>query len=85
MAAMSREIGIEEARKVLGDLVADATSGVDVVLTHYRTPVARIVPIQSGQAELARARGARTIHDHEPAAYHGLLGIDPDRCWLCQP
>lgn len=43
----SKYYGIEAARKVLGDLVAEAHQGTEVILTrgNSRRPVARIVPI----------------------------------------
>lgn len=37
----------------------------------------------SPEAKASRARMARRIHDAKPYAYHGLLGIDPARCRLC--
>lgn len=41
---MSRtEVGIEDARKVLGDLVTAAQQGQDIVITRNSRPVARIV------------------------------------------
>lgn len=39
---MTREIGIEDARKILGELVDEAASGADVLLTRHRRPVARL-------------------------------------------
>lgn len=43
---MSGEIGIEEARKILGDLVTAAQQGYDTILTRNHSPVARITRIQ---------------------------------------
>ncbi|MEU3619861.1 MULTISPECIES: type II toxin-antitoxin system Phd/YefM family antitoxin [unclassified Streptomyces] len=41
-----QEIGIEEARGILGDLVERVRySGTAVTLTRYGKPVARIVPV----------------------------------------
>lgn len=42
----SQEVGIEEARKRLGDLVTAVQQGADVVLTRNGKPAARIVPIE---------------------------------------
>lgn len=42
----SKAVGIEEARKVLGDLVTAAQQGTDVILTRNRRPVARVIPYQ---------------------------------------
>lgn len=41
-----REIGIEEARKVLGDLVTAAQQGTEIILTRNRRAVARITAYQ---------------------------------------
>lgn len=40
----SQEIGIEEARKRLGDLVTAARQGADIILTRNGKPAARIIP-----------------------------------------
>lgn len=40
----SKEVGIEQARKTLGDLVTAAQQGADIVLTRNGKPAARIVP-----------------------------------------
>ncbi|MDG4784368.1 type II toxin-antitoxin system prevent-host-death family antitoxin [Micromonospora sp. WMMD1102] len=42
----SREIGIEDARKRLGDIVTAVQQGADIVLTRNGKPAARIVPIK---------------------------------------
>jgi prevent-host-death family protein len=42
----SKEVGIEEARKRLGDLVTAVQQGTDVVLTRNGKPAARIVAIK---------------------------------------
>ncbi len=42
----SKEVGIEEARKRLGDLVTSAQQGTDIILTRNRRPVARIARYQ---------------------------------------
>lgn len=39
----ARHIGIEDARKTLGDLVTAVQQGADVVLTRNGKPAARIV------------------------------------------
>lgn len=39
----SREVGIEDARKRLGDLVTAVQQGVEVILTRNGKPAARIV------------------------------------------
>lgn len=43
---MSKQIGIEDARKTLGPLVDEARSGTEIVLTRHGKPIARIVPIE---------------------------------------
>lgn len=43
---MSKSTGIEEARKVLGDLVTDAQYGHTTTITKHGKPAARIVPIE---------------------------------------
>lgn len=43
---MSEHIGIEDARKVLGDLVTRAQDGADVILTRHGKPAARIVAVK---------------------------------------
>jgi prevent-host-death family protein len=40
----STQIGIEDARRILGQLVDEACRGNDIVLTRHGKPVARIVP-----------------------------------------
>ncbi len=40
-----REMGIEEARSDLGNLVLDVIRGEVIVLTRYGKPVAAIVPL----------------------------------------
>ncbi|MBM0257036.1 type II toxin-antitoxin system Phd/YefM family antitoxin [Micromonospora sp. 4G55] len=42
----SKEVGIEEARKRLGDLVTAAQQGTDIILTRNGKPAARIVCVQ---------------------------------------
>lgn len=41
-----KNVGIEEARKTLGDLVTAAQQGDDIVITRNGKPAARIVPIE---------------------------------------
>ncbi|MEV7617523.1 type II toxin-antitoxin system Phd/YefM family antitoxin [Streptomyces sp. NPDC089799] len=49
---MSKEVGIEEARKILGDLVNEVRySGADVILTRNGKPVARLVPLAPVEME----------------------------------
>jgi len=43
---MSKHIGIEDARKQLGQLVDEARSGTRIVLTRHGRPVARITPVE---------------------------------------
>jgi prevent-host-death family protein len=40
----SKEVGIEEARKRLGDLVTAAQQGTDIILTRNGKPAARLTP-----------------------------------------
>ncbi|MGK3105336.1 type II toxin-antitoxin system Phd/YefM family antitoxin [Streptomyces sp. WAC05858] len=48
---MSKEVGIEQARKTLGDLVNEVRySGADITLTRNGKPVARIAPLESAMA-----------------------------------
>jgi prevent-host-death family protein len=45
---MSKEVGIEQARKTLGDLANEVRyTGADIVLTRNGTPVARIAPLEN--------------------------------------
>lgn len=57
----SKEVGIEQARKTLGDLVTAVQQGADVILTRNGKPAARIVRYQEEAmitvAELAHAAG----------------------------
>jgi len=46
-----RETGVEEARKILGDLADDAADGTVTWLTRHRRRIAAIVPVDL--AELA--------------------------------
>ncbi|MFH8343115.1 type II toxin-antitoxin system Phd/YefM family antitoxin [Streptomyces sp. AM6-12] len=47
-----REIGIEDARKILGDLVDEVRyTGAVVTLTRYGKPVARICPVEDDTSE----------------------------------
>lgn len=39
------EVGIEQARKRLGDLVAEAQNGTEVLLTRHGRPAAKVVPM----------------------------------------
>jgi Phd_YefM. len=41
-----KQYGIEDARKILGDLVTAAQQGTDIILTRHRRPVARITRYQ---------------------------------------
>ena len=44
---MSKEVGIEQARKTLGDLANEVRfTGNDIVLTRNGKPVARIAPLE---------------------------------------
>lgn len=57
-------IGIEDARKDLGNLVnAVIHDGADIVLTRHRKPVARIIRYQEATAMLATVATAGTITD----------------------
>jgi prevent-host-death family protein len=49
------EIGIEEARKDLGALVAKAQQGADIVLTRRGKPAARIVSYQEAAMDITLA------------------------------
>lgn len=42
----SENIGVEEARKVLGDLVTKAEQGTDIILTRRGRPAARLTRYQ---------------------------------------
>lgn len=43
----SKEIGIEQARKVLGDLANEVRyTGADIILTRKGKPIARIAPLE---------------------------------------
>lgn len=51
----SKEVGIEQARKTLGDLVTAAQQGADIVLTRNGKPAARIVAIKEPAMDLTVA------------------------------
>jgi antitoxin (DNA-binding transcriptional repressor) of toxin-antitoxin stability system len=63
----SRDVGIEDARKVLGDLATEAAQGTDIILTRNRRPVARISRYQEDPvitvAELATTVGLPSSPD----------------------
>ncbi|MFI9531062.1 type II toxin-antitoxin system Phd/YefM family antitoxin [Micromonospora rosaria] len=42
----TRKVGIEDARKRLGDLVTAAQQGADIILTRNGRPVARLIPYE---------------------------------------
>ena len=51
-------IPVSEAKRRLGGIVASVRYGrEEVVLTHHGAPVARIVPLATADAHLARVRG----------------------------
>ena len=46
------EIGAFEAKNKLGSLLDRVESGEEIVITRHGKPVARLIPIESGCAEL---------------------------------
>ncbi|MFT9669332.1 type II toxin-antitoxin system Phd/YefM family antitoxin [Streptomyces rhizosphaericola] len=56
-----RHIGIEDARKILGDLVDEVRyTGAEVTLTRYGKPVARLCPATESVSEEAAMRTEST-------------------------
>lgn len=51
----SKEVGIEQARKTLGDLVTAAQQGTDIILTRNGKPAARIIAIKEPTVSLTLA------------------------------
>lgn len=87
---MSSEYGIEEARKVLGDLVTAAQQGTDIILTRHGRPVARITRYQEDTMTTFDPKTGRfTYADDDPrtiaekanaAAYVAREMEDPCTC-----
>lgn len=76
----SNHVGIEEARKRLGDLVTAAQQGADIVITRNGKPAVRLVVVQEDimvtVAELAAAVGMSTAPE-KVAAFAGCF-TEPD-------
>ena len=71
----SKEVGIEQARKTLGDLVTAVQQGADIVLTRNGKPAARIVRYAEETATMDTTRDlpqdlidALLAHDVDPTA-----------------
>jgi prevent-host-death family protein len=79
---MTREIGIEDARKILGELVDEAAAGADVLLTRHRRPIARLTaykePTVVDLAELTRRFG---LPAHEQSAVAAWTGDPYGTTW----
>lgn len=50
---MTSTVGIEEARRNLGDLVTAARAGADIVITRNGTPAARLIAYREGPMSTA--------------------------------
>lgn len=72
-----RHIGIEDARKVLGDLVTAAQQGADVILTRNRRPVARIARYQEEGTAMTTSHTDR-IHIDVPTNKLARMVLDGD-------
>lgn len=57
----SKNIGIEEARKTLGDLVTSVQQGANIILTRNGKPAARIVPVTAYTVEIQAGNEDGTI------------------------
>lgn len=69
----SQYIGIEDARKVLGDLVTAAQQGADIILTRNRRPVARLTRYQEDTVTMLA-----TVTETRDAT-GGTIGVDECR------
>lgn len=67
-------IGLFEAKTHLSELVARAERGEEVVITRHNKPVAKLVPISSGEPDAAARRGA--INALLRGARGRVLGVD---------
>lgn len=63
MDMSSREVGLAEARKLLGDLVRDAQYGITTVITRNNKPAARIAPIKEKTMATETAKYALVWED----------------------
>lgn len=85
----SKYVGIEEARKTLGDLITAAQQGADITITRNGKPAARLIPYQEaamhtshtetfdlnrdGLADLALSR---ELEERTTAALEGEQGAE---------
>jgi len=71
----SENIGVEEARKILGDLVTRAEQGTDIILTRRGRPAARLTRYQEDTvvdiAELTKRFGLPEPEQSAVAAWTG--------------
>ncbi len=79
----SENIGVEEARKILGDLVTKAEQGTDIILTRRGRPAARLTRYQEDTmavdlAELTKRFG---LPDHEQSAVSAWTGDPYGTTW----
>ncbi|GIF16534.1 type II toxin-antitoxin system Phd/YefM family antitoxin [Actinoplanes teichomyceticus] len=61
----SKNVGIEQARKTLGDLVNQAQQGTDIILTRNGKPAARITRYQEDAMTTELTAGTRVIVDRD--------------------
>lgn len=71
----SKDVGIEEARKRLGDLITAAQQGTEIVITRNGKPAARIVAIKEPAMTTTTATtyGADFSRDHHENGIRGYL------------
>lgn len=70
----SKEVGIEEARKRLGDLVTAAQQGGDIILTRNGKPAARLVRMEETvTVTTATTYGADFSHDKQVDGIHAYI------------
>lgn len=78
----SENIGVEEARKILGDLVTKAEQGTDIILTRRGRPAARLTRYQEDKvvdiAELTKRFG---LPEHEQSAVSAWTGDPYGTLW----
>lgn len=73
----SKHYGIEDARKILGDLITAAQQGTDIIITRNRRPVARITAYQEDTmitlAQLADELGLTAADAEKVARFAGAF------------
>ena len=61
-----RSVGVHEAKSQLSKLIEQALRGEEVIISHGKTPVVRLVPIRKVQGQ------------RQPGALRGKLHVGPE-------